>query len=307
VTRLFTMSLLVLLATATWLYLARRRRLREREAERRVAMQEALDELERRVEQRTGDLTRANRLLRHEIEKHEQTRDELIQAAKLAALGQMSAGINHELNQPLAAIRTYADNARAYLAREDVQQAGWNLQQISELTARMAQISGQLKVFSRKSSGQLIRVSVSACLEGALRILQARLDREGIGLQVEKPSHDLFVAADTVQLEQVLVNLLGNACDALAEVDEKRIDLRVYDDGGRVRVQVHDNGKGIAEQNLAHIFDPFFTTSEAGLGLGLSISHTIAQRLGGSLTAGNADDGGAVFTLVLKAWGADGK
>jgi len=302
-TRLFAMSLLMLLATAGWLYAARNRRRRERESERSAAMQEALDELERRVSQRTRDLTEANRLLRQEVEEHERTRDELIQAAKLAALGQMSAGINHELNQPLAAMRTYADNARTYLARANFEQAAWNLQQISELTGRMAQISGQLKVFSRKTSGQRMRVSLRACLDGAQRILRSRIAQAGAELSVELPSADLFVAADMVQLEQVLVNLIGNACDILAGRERRRITVSARREGAEVRLQVQDSGPGIAVENLARVFDPFFTTTESGLGLGLSISHTIAQRLGGTLTVANAPQGGAVFTLTLASWG----
>ena len=300
--RLFAMTLLLLLATAGWLFAQRNRRRREHELEKRQVMQEALDELEGRVSQRTRDLTEANRLLRQEIERHQQTRDELIQAAKLAALGQMSAGINHELNQPLAAMRTYADNARTYLARENLEQAAWNLQQISELTGRMAQISGQLKVFSRKSSGQRIRVSLRACLEGALRILRNRIEQADAELVTDLPPQDLFLAADMVQLEQVLVNLVGNACDVLVNQPNRRIEVSARACGADVVLEVHDSGPGIPQQNLKKVFDPFFTTTENGLGLGLSISHTIAQRLGGSLTAGNAAVGGAVFTLTLAAW-----
>lgn len=301
-TRLLTLSLLMLFATAGWLYAGRRRRMREREAERRAAMQEALVELEHRVARRTVDLTEANRLLRQEVDDHERTRDELIQAAKLAALGQMAAGINHELNQPLAAMRTYADNARTYLARENLEQAGWNLQQISELTLRMAQISGQLKVFSRKASGQRIRVSLRACLDGAVRILRTRIDGAGVNLVIEIVGDDLFIAADMVQLEQILVNLIGNACDALADRVEKEIRVRARSEAGLVRLQVTDSGPGIAAEHLDRIFDPFFTTSDSGLGLGLSISHTIAQRLGGTLTVANAAGGGAAFSLTLVAW-----
>ncbi|MGB5563858.1 MAG: ATP-binding protein [Sedimenticolaceae bacterium] len=301
-TRLFAMSLMLLLATGAWLYAARSRRRRERESEKRVLMQEALDELERRVDQRTVDLTEANRRLRQEVEEHERTRDELIQAAKLAALGQMSAGINHELNQPLTAMRTYAENARTYLARENLEQAAWNLQQISELTSRMAQISGQLKIFSRKSSGQLTRVSLRACLEGAQRIVRTRVEQAGAELVIDLPEGDLFVAGDTIQLEQVLVNLIGNACDVLKQRPLKLIEVSAFQDGGRVRLRVRDSGPGIAQENLEKVFDPFFTTTESGLGLGLSISYTIVQRLGGTLTAANALDGGAVFTLTLAAW-----
>ena len=301
-TRLLAMALLLLLVTAGWLYSQRWRRRREREAERRLVMQEALDELERRVDRRTLDLTQANLRLRQEVEEHERTRDELIQAAKLAALGQMSAGINHELNQPLAAMRTYADNARTYLARGNLDQVGWNLQQIRELTERMAQISGQLKVFSRKSSGQRIRVSLRACIEGARRIVRTRVEQADAQLLVDLPADDLFVAADMVQLEQVLVNLIGNACDVLQGQPLRQIRVGARRIGAQVQLKVHDSGPGIAEANLDMIFDPFFTTSDAGLGLGLSISHTIAQRLGGSLSAANAAAGGAVFTLTLDAW-----
>lgn len=304
-TRLFAMTLLLLLATAGWLFAQRSRRRRERELEKRQVMQEALDELEGRVSRRTLDLTEANRLLRQEVEQHHQTQDKLIQAAKLAALGQMSAGINHELNQPLAAMRTYADNARTYLARENLGQAAWNLQQISELTGRMAQISGQLKVFSRKTSGQRIRVSLRASLEGAQRILHSRIEQAGAELVTDLPPQDLFLAADMVQLEQVLVNLVGNACDVLVNQPRRRIEVSARVRGSDVVLQVHDSGPGIPQQNVEKIFDPFFTTTENGLGLGLSISHTIAQRLGGSLTAGNAATGGAVFTLTLAAWPSD--
>lgn len=301
-TRILATALLLLMATAGWLYSQRWLRRREREAERRVVMQEALEELEQRVDRRTLDLTQANLRLRQEIEEHERTRDELIQSAKLAALGQMSAGINHELNQPLAAMRTYADNARTYLARGNLEQVRWNMQQIRELTDRMAQISGQLKVFSRKSSGRRTRVSLKACVEGARRIVRTRVEQADAQLLVDLPAQDLFVAADMVQLEQVLVNLIGNACDVMRDCPLRQIRVDVHRDDAEVHLHVHDSGPGIAEENLDKIFDPFFTTSEAGLGLGLSISHTIVQRLGGSLSAANAATGGAVFTLTLGAW-----
>jgi len=284
------------------MYAARIRRKREHEMEKRALMQEALDELEERVGRRTADLTEANRRLRQEVEEHERTRDELIQSAKLAALGQMSAGINHELNQPLTAMRTYADNARTYLDRSNLEQAAWNLRQISELTGRMAQISGQLKYFSRKSSGQRTRVSLGACLEGAQRIVRTRAAQVGADLVIDQSAQNLFVSADPVQLEQVLVNLIGNACDVLKQRPVKRIEVNTRQEDGKVLVLVRDSGPGIVAENLEKVFDPFFTTTESGLGLGLSISHTIVRRLGGTLTVRNAPGGGAVFTVMLAAW-----
>jgi two-component system C4-dicarboxylate transport sensor histidine kinase DctB len=301
-TRLFALTSLGLLLVAARSYLQRNRLTREREQQKRQAMQEALVELEERVSRRTHDLTEANRLLREEARQHEQTRDELIQAAKLAALGQMSAGINHELNQPLAAMRTYADNALTFLERQQLDKAGWNLRQISELTGRMSQISGQLKVFSRKASGQRTRVSLAACLDGAGRILRNRLQHADVDLQIVMGDADVFVAADMVQLEQVLVNLIGNACDVLLGRPLRRVEVRVTAVGDEVRIAIQDTGPGIDADHLSRVFDPFFTTNEAGLGLGLSISHTIAQRLGGSLRAANSDAGGAEFTLTLAAW-----
>jgi two-component system C4-dicarboxylate transport sensor histidine kinase DctB len=301
-TRLFAFTSMILLLVVAWSYLQRHRLARERDQQKRQAMQEVLVKLEERVSQRTRDLTEANRLLREEARQHEQTRDELIQAAKLAALGQMSAGINHELNQPLAAMRTYADNALTFLQRQQLEQVGWNLRQIRELTGRMSQISGQLKVFSRKSSGQRTQVSVAACLDGARRILRNRLQHADVDLQIYMEEADVAVAADMVQLEQVLVNLIGNACDVLLGQSLRRVEVRVASVGGEVRIVIQDTGPGIDADHLEQVFDPFFTTSEAGLGLGLSISHTIAQRLGGSLHAANAESGGAVFTLTLAAW-----
>jgi two-component system C4-dicarboxylate transport sensor histidine kinase DctB len=304
-TRLFALTVLILLGLVGWSYAQRRRRLREQDQARREAMQGALVDLERRVGQRTRDLTEANRALREEVKRHEMTRDELIQAAKLAALGQMSAGINHELNQPLAAMRTYADNALTFLERGRVDKVGWNLAQIRELTRRMSQISGQLKVFSRKSSGQRSRVSLLACLDGAQRILATRLAQADVTLTLDLPAEDLFVVADMVQLEQVLVNLIGNACDVLAGQSQRRVKVTACAKGAHVRVRIADTGPGIADGDLQRVFDPFFTTSDAGLGLGLSISHTIAQRLGGSLSAANGRTGGAVFTLTLEQWPED--
>mgnify|MGYP000620960640 CR=1 FL=1 len=143
---------------------------------------------------------------------------------------------------------------------------------------------------------------LGADLEGAQRIVGTRLAQSGAALVIDLPDEELYVAADVVQLEQVLVNLIGNACDVLQGRPVRQIRVGARHVGAEVQLQVHDSGPGIAEENLDMIFDPFFTTSDAGLGLGLSISHTIAQRLGGSLSAANAPDGGAVFTLTLDAW-----
>lgn len=272
------------------------------------ALARARDQLEQRVEERTRDLLESNRRLSREIEERKraeanlyQTRDELIQAAKFAVLGQLAAGINHELNQPLAAIRAYAENARAFIERGRSETADANLAQIIELTARMAEISSQLKQFSRKSGDNLTPVSVQACFQYALRLYHSKLTSDSVIVETRWPQDDVWVRADLVRLEQVMVNLIGNALQAMAETSEARLILSITADDRQVYIGVHDNGPGIAEALLGKVFEPFFTTKSAGkgLGLGLSISARIVDDLGGRLEAGHGELGGARFTIIL--------
>lgn len=287
----------------------RLRREREQFADReRQTLARARDELERNVARRTRDLVETNRRLSAEIDERKraeenlrQTRDELIQAAKLAVLGQLAAGINHELNQPLAAIRAYAENARAFLERQRLESVDLNLEQIVELTARMSEISAQLRQFSRKSGETLTAVSPAACFDYALRLFRARLREAGTEVIRHWPGEETWVRADLVRLEQVLVNLIGNALQAMTDTPAQRLELSISADADGVVLGVADNGPGIAEENLAHIFEPFFTTKSPGkgLGLGLSISSRIIDDLGGRLGVTNRPEGGALFTLWL--------
>ncbi|WP_455384376.1 ATP-binding protein [Acidihalobacter prosperus] len=268
------------------------------------------EKLEQRVAERTSDLLATNTRLLREIEEHRrtehalrQTRDELVQAAKLAAIGQLAAGINHELNQPLTAIRFYADNANAFLERERLEEVRDNLGRISGLTERMGRIIQQLKIFARKSSGQRAPVSMTAVIDGVLALLAPRLRREGVTVATELPPQDAYCLGDLVRLEQVFVNLVSNAAQAMQDMPAPRIEIAVGRDGDKVRVTVRDHGPGIASEHLAQIFDPFFTTKQSGegLGLGLSISMRIIEELGGTLRAANCADQGAEFTVELPA------
>lgn len=284
----------------------RLRRERELFAEReRQTLARARDELERNVALRTRDLVETNRLLSEEIEERRRaeenlrrTQDELVQAAKLAMLGQLAAGINHELNQPLTAIRAYAENARTFLERQRLSAVDANLAQVVELTERMAEISAQLRQFSRKSDSSLTTVSVQACFAYALRLYQSRMHNVEV---VQDWETEAWVRADLVRLEQVLVNLIGNALQAMAEAPTSRLTLSTTLEGEYIRISVSDTGPGIPASHLAHIFEPFFTTKSpgSGLGLGLSISARIIQDLGGRIEARNLSDGGACFTLIL--------
>ncbi|EGV32180.1 ATP-binding region ATPase domain protein [Thiorhodococcus drewsii AZ1] len=265
-------------------------------------------ELEERVTTRTAELTRTNRRLLAEVDERlraeqalREAQQALIQSAKLATLGQMSAGINHELNQPLAAIRTYADNGRLLLAKGRTQEVELNLEQILALTERMAKIGSQLKLFARKTSGDLIALPLAPVVEGAARIAAPILDRCGGTLESRVPS-ELSVKANDVLLQQVLVNLLGNACQAIDGQTERRIRIEAHRTQDWVITTVEDTGPGIPESDLNLIFEPFFTTKDAGegLGLGLAISARIAAEMGGSLATVPLESG-ACFELRLPA------
>lgn len=278
------------------------------EEEARRTLQEANEQLESRVLERTSELTEANRLLLREIGDRQRTeialkktRTELIHAAKLAALGQMSAGINHELNQPLAAIRSYADNGKQFLSKGRLEETLWNLEQIGELTERMAQIGGQLKLFSRKSSGQITVVPLHGVIDGALEITRPSIKKSDTQVMVDLFPEQIEVRANNVLLQQVLVNLINNAIQAMETVAPRKIGILAREEGKMVVIKISDSGTGIAEENLPHIFDPFYTTKKSGqgLGLGLTISDRILLDMNGSIAATTTDQG-ACFTITLE-------
>ena len=278
------------------------------EEEARRVLEEANELLESRVLDRTQKLTEANEQLRKEILDRQQTeiklkrtRKELIHAAKLAVLGQMSAGINHELNQPLAAIRSYADNGKQFLQKGRLEDALWNLEQIGELTERMAQIGAQLKLFARKSSGQVVAVPLHGVIDGALEILRPSLKKAEIDLIINIAPEDLEVRANHVLLQQVLVNLLSNAMQAMEGQDVKKIILDCRGEKDQVVIAVEDNGPGILEEHLQNIFEPFYTTKKSGqgLGLGLTISDRIIRDFGGQIILARSRNG-ARFEFILE-------
>jgi len=259
--------------------------------------------LETRVAERTTDL-------KHEIGERIQaenelrkTQKELVQAGKLAALGQMSAALSHELNQPLSAVKSYADNAGAYLDRDRVDEAKANLQQISKLTDRMAQISKSLRNFARKPREQIGSVRLALVMQDVEQIMRGRLREADATLSLPSIPDQISVIGGHVRLQQVLVNLINNALDAMEDVTGQTVEVTFLDLGDFVELGVKDRGMGIDDSIIEKIFDPFFTTKgvNRGLGLGLSISYNILKDFGGNLRADNQPNGGAVFTVTLKA------
>jgi two-component system, NtrC family, C4-dicarboxylate transport sensor histidine kinase DctB len=265
-------------------------------------------ELQRQVAERTHELSDTNASLQTEIEERRRTearlratQNELVQAGKLAALGQMSAAIAHEINQPLAAIRTFMASTKIFAQRGDVRQVARNLDLITDLAERMASITGHLKTFARKSEpGHPEPVAVERAIERTLILLTSQIRTAGVRLE-QDIAPDLQVTGHAVQLEQVILNLVGNALDAVADADEPWIRIRARASGDMVAISVADNGHGIAPDDIDRIFDPFFTTKPLGkgLGLGLSISYGIVQDFGGQIHAANRPEGGAELTVEL--------
>ena len=298
---IIAMLIILLLGVLMILIFALARQRHKRRQERERFQLESQKKLEHEVTIRTADLL-------NEIEEHKHTeqilRDtqhELIQTAKLAVLGQMSASISHELNNPLAAIRSYADNARKFLNLNKADKADENLSRIAELTERMGKISSQLKFFARKSSGNLETIVIDYVIQSAIDITQPQRKNTSIQVNTEQVQSGLSVRADHIQLEQVLVNLINNAMHALTDHQAGEIHISCEKINKQVLIHVEDNGPGIDEHNLEHIFDPFFTTRKSGLGLGLSISARIIDSMNGKLSAVNRKQGGACFTIALSS------
>ena len=259
-------------------------------------------DLEERVRERTFELEGANARLRHEIEEHKGTQRELIQTAKLAVLGQLSAGLNHELNQPLTAIRAFAGNGLKFLDRGNYEQAHANLQHISQLGHHMGDIIARFKVFARKGDVQQGPIAVQTAIMGALKIMSPRYKEVGIELVVTE-DQGFIVNGDMVFLEQVLVNLLANAADAILEVPDHERQVRIEQSmvDNNVVICVQDSGNGLSDEAIKNLFEPFFTSKSSGLGLGLglSISQRIVEAMGGQISAQNQANGGAEFCVTL--------
>ncbi|MBP8267578.1 MAG: sensor histidine kinase [Zoogloea sp.] len=285
----------------------RRRHLKDRLAARE-ALQKAHDELELKVEERTADLSAANQLLQDEVTERiraERTlraaQDELVQAGKLAVIGQLSTGIAHELNQPLTALRTLSGNSMRFLDRGDLATTRANLERIAQLADRMGAITGQLRTFARKSGGQLQPVSLYRALDNALALLDSRLAQANADVCRSCPLPAPIALCDVNRLEQVLINLIGNALDAMDGQPTPRIEIGCEVVGRKAWLAVRDHGPGLDDEVISHLFEPFFTTKQAGvgLGLGLTISAGIVRDFGGTLSGANHPDGGAVFTLEI--------
>ncbi len=266
----------------------------------------AREELERRVLERTDDLSQARDRLEAEIADHRATeaklqgvQQDLVQANRLAILGQVAAGVAHEINQPVATIRAYAENANVFLDRQQTEPVKENLSAIAALTERIGTITEELKAFARKGRTAPEPVDLRSVIEGAVILLRSRFAGRLDALKIELPPTGLGVVGTRIRLEQVLINLFQNALEALEGRDRAKVEVSVHETSDEVEIVVSDNGPGIPAAILESLFTPFNTSKEKGLGLGLVISKDIVVDYGGRIDV-ESNDSGTRFTVHLR-------
>ncbi|MDV7144930.1 ATP-binding protein [Tropicimonas sp. TH_r6] len=277
-----------LLLAAAFYFMSRKAQSRSRLFQRES---QELRILNQRLQREIAERERAEK----NLEVAEQT---LAQSSKLAALGEMSASVSHELNQPLAAMRTYLAGARLLLQRRRSEEALSSFQRIDDLIGRMGAITRQLKSYARKGEEAFEPLDVREAVSGALSMMEPQLKSRRVAISRTMPAEPVMVLADRLRLEQVFINLFRNAIDATKKSREPQIEL-ILSSGQTATLSVRDNGHGIAD--LDSLFEPFYTTKQPGdgVGLGLAISSGIVSDFGGRLTARNAPEGGAVFEVQL--------
>lgn len=294
-TALIGVGLLALALLAIW---------RRTRAERVVQAREAL---EAEVARRTAELRATNDRLTIEIaervradQRFRAAREELAQANRLGSLGSITAGVAHEINQPVAAIRTLAENARTFLARAAPDKAASNLSTIVELTERISSIVQEMRRFVRRGTHGMGPVALDAVLDGTMLLIGDRFRSASVVLERPAGGSLPVVVAGRVRLEQVLVNLLQNALDAVADRPSPRVRMCVREEGDSIELTVEDNGPGLDPDIAPEIFTPFVTGKPDGLGLGLGIARDIMREFGGMLDTIPSSLGGAGFIIRLR-------
>lgn len=252
---------------------------------------------------------KTNQVLAAEVEERKAAeaqlkaaQNDLIQAGKLAALGQMGVGITHEINQPLTAIASHLHNAGRHIDNGQTEKAHNSLNKINLLLTKISRITKHLKAFARTAGTELAPVNLKGVICDAIDLMSNQINEQNVTLTLHDIPSDLYVQAEPIRLEQVMVNLISNAIDAISSVTVKHISIHIKHHGEKVSIDVQDTGTGIEEDKLEQIFDPFFTQKEVGqgLGLGLSISYNIIQDFAGQIKVTSTEAAGSCFTIELK-------
>ena len=273
-----------------------------RERRRKLVLDKEAREA-RRIHQINEQLEAEISTRKHVEKELRNAQKELVLATKMAALGRMSAAIAHEVNQPIAAIRTFAASAKLLLARDKGQDAAHALDDISKMTERLAVITGDLKLLARNSSEQHSRVDLRTAIANSLKLFDREFSGQTIHLKQQIPSDPVWVEGSSTRIEQVLINLIRNALDAMSKISTRReIAIHLFTQDNEAVLRIKDTGIGLSDQVAEYLFDPFFTTKPLGegTGLGLAISYGIVEEMGGKLRARNLPKGGALFSVRLK-------
>ena len=263
--------------------------------------------LKAEVARQTAELSQTNERLEYEFHEREKiikrfrtAREELAQANRLGSIGAITASVAHEINQPVAAIRAFAENAAKFMARDQHDKVAENIHSIVELTARIGSITQELRRYARRGTQAIGKVKLSEVIDGAELLIGERIRSEGINFDIQVDHENLpCVKAGRVRLEQVLVNLLQNALDAVSGRPDPCITLSAKEDEEFVYVTIEDNGNGVDDAQAKEIFTPFVTTKPQGLGMGLGIASDIMTEFGGSIELSPSALGGAAFELKL--------
>ncbi|MCX2723922.1 sensor histidine kinase [Roseibium salinum] len=249
----------------------------------------------------SAELKELNTRLVEEIQERRRIERALARSSRLAAVGEMSAAVVHELSQPLSALRMFVAGTRKFLDKGDTQTAAENLDEIDSLQLRMASLTQELKRFARPGESRIEKIDLRESVRTAEKIVRPRFEETGVALRLDLPEEPLEAETAPLRIEQILVNLLRNGADAAASEDEGIVSLRAGLQDGHVVLTISDNGPGIPEDLRERIFDPFFSTksSSGGMGLGLAISMRLAEDLGGTLSVSANIPKGAQFELSL--------
>jgi C4-dicarboxylate-specific signal transduction histidine kinase len=269
-----------------------------------ASLRQARDELEVRVAERTAELKRQMVEQKRTEEALQAARTELARAARIATIGELTASIAHEVNQPLAAVVANADACVAWLSREkpDLAEARSAAERATQGATRASEVIARIRSLITKATPEKSRVQINRVIEQTVALAEGQAARNNVAIKLELSPDLLFVLCDSIQLQQVLLNLIVNGIEAMTSVTDRprMLTLRTEpEDNGQVRVSVRDSGVGLNEEVMRRLFEPFFTTRAKGMGMGLSISRSIIEAHGGRLWAEPSGAGGASFQFTL--------
>ncbi|HTC33121.1 MAG TPA: ATP-binding protein [Bryobacteraceae bacterium] len=280
---------------------------RQAEAELRYAR----DELHLRVEERTAELKRTNEQLLTEMAERKRAEDayyeaqaEIARVTRLSAMGALAASISHEVNQPLAAVVTNADACMIWLSSDppNLEEARAAVESIAQQGTRASDVVRHIRAMFTKAAPERSRVQVNDLIREVGTLVEGAALRSQVTLETELAADLQATIGDRVQLQQVIVNLILNGIEAMSEVVERprRLVIRSQmQNSDEILVAVRDSGVGIAPKDEKRIFDAFFTTKAQGMGMGLSISHSIIEAHGGRLWATRNNDFGTTLQFTL--------